>query len=75
MRWWVCKCSIQAILYVINNQNNENCNKKNTEHNDLRIQTLLTKYKKIFQSKLSDELFLKKNFIYNINIDNTKLVN
>ena len=36
-RWWIHKCSMQAILYVINNQNDENCNKKNTEHDDLRI--------------------------------------
>ena len=45
---WVCKCSTQVILYVINDQNNENCNKKNTEHDNLRVQALLTKYKKIF---------------------------
>ena len=66
---------MQAVLYVINNQNNKNCNKKNTEHEDLRIQALLTKYKKIFQLKLLNKLSLKKDFIYNINIDNTKSVN
>ena len=66
---------MQAILYMINNQNNENCDKKNTEHDNSRIQTLLTKYKKVFQLKLSDELSLKKNFIHNIDTDNAKSVN
>ena len=63
------------ILYVINNQNNENHNKKNTEHDDLRIQALLTKYKKVFQSELSDKLSLKRNFVHNIDTDNAKSVN
>ena len=47
-RQWICKCSTQMILYVINNQNNKNYNKKNTEHDNLKIQALLTKYKKVF---------------------------
>ena len=63
------------ILYVINNQNNENCNKKNTKHNDLKVQALLTKYKKVFQSKLSNKLSSKRSFIHDINTDDTKSVN
>ena len=74
-RQWVCKHSTQVILYVINDQNNENHNKKNTEHDDLRVQALLMKYKKIFWSELSNKLSSKKNFVYNIDIDNTKSVN
>ena len=60
---------------MINDQNNKNHNKKNTEHDDLRVQALLTKYKKVFQSELSDELSSKKNFVHNIDIDNAKSVN
>ena len=60
---------------MINNQNNRNHNKKNTKHDDLRVQALLTKYKKVFQSELSDKLFSKKNFIHNIDIDDAKSVN
>ena len=60
---------------MINDQNNENCDKKNTKYNNLKVQALLTKYKKVFQSKLLNELFLKKNFVHNIDINNTKLVN
>ena len=33
------------------------------------------KYKKVFQLKLLNKLFLKKDFVYNIDINNTKLVN
>ena len=60
---------------MINDQNNKNCDKKNTKHNDSKVQALLMKYKKVFQLKLSDELFLKKNFVHNINTDNAKLIN
>ena len=60
---------------MINNQNNRNCDKKNTEHEDSRIQALLTKYKKVFQSKLSDKLSSERDFVHNIDTDNTKSVN
>ena len=66
---------MQAILYVINDQNNRNHDKKNTEHDDLRVQALLTKYKKVFQSKLSDKLSSERNFVHDIDTDDTKSVN
>ena len=75
MRWWVCKHSTQVILYVINDQNDENCDKKNTEHNDLRIQALLIKYKKVFWLKLSDELSSERDFVHDIDTDDAKSVN
>ena len=63
------------ILYVINDQNNENHNKKNTEHEDSRVQALLTKYKKVFQLKLSNKLSSEKDFVHDIDINDAKSVN